>query len=767
MCRSRHPDLRAGLFNACVLLLGLIPAEARCATDAQPAWFLVHANADLPADERLLLRDVQDQLWAQRSDLESWGLRDLQGPAEVRDDTEWFALDAQPGLRTRFDSADQSLWLDLAPELRTIQVRSLRDTRGLHDERETEAGGWLDADAQLMHDTAGTQFASLVGGRYFRGRAFGGSDALASERGVVRLDTRWSIEDPDAMERTELGDGVVRGGSWGRALRFGGVSLGTDFALQPDLVTFPQPEVRGLAELPSTVDVYVNGLLTRREEVNAGPFLLSGLPVQEGANRTRVVVRDALGRERELSQSFYAPAQLLKPGLREARLDAGWLREDYGLRSFAYGNGFLAGNLRRGLSETLTFESRVEAATRRQAGGVSAALGLPFGGVAEAALAGSHAPTGVGGLLRAGYDWQSNTGWSAGTRWRQVSRHWTDLGETEATRRQQWSTHLGLAPAPGWSTTLTWVRQSRREESAQQLLALAIGTRLAHGWSLGCSAVTDLSGGDAGFLALNLIGRFGGGTAVLEARHAAGQDIGAFEWQQVTDSALDPSLRLRAESTAAGLPPRAQIETRVPGERGEIEATLAGSGTGMGVRVGGATRLAWLGPDRFWTRPGAEGFAVIDAHGLADVGVLQDQRLAGRTDARGLALIPGVRAYEPNRYALVDADVPVESEVASLDQSVTPAARGAVRVAFPVRAARRHSLRLLMDDGTPPPAGTRVTDPLTGLRLPLGRDGQAWWSHGELPDQLVADTGTARCHARIPRDAGLDPTIRLKCEASP
>lgn len=757
MSRSRRPE--PGLLFA---LLLLCCAVARADAEATPVWLSVHAGNDQPAEDRLLLRGEDGRLWSTREDLSAWGLIEPLGTALRIDQTDWYALDAQSALRAQLDPADQSLWLAVDPQLRTIQVRQLGRASSPDPADEIEPGGWIDVDTQFMRDARVTQFGSLLGASLFNRLGFGHADVLSEGERIARLGSTWSVEHPQRLERLDFGDSVVQPGAWGRALRFGGLSFGSDFSLQPDLVTFPQPQMRGVAELPSTLDVYVNGLLARRETVDAGPFVLSDVPVQSGANQTRVVVRDALGREQVLSQAFYAPVQLLRSGLSDTRLDAGFLREAYGFESFNYGSGFAAASLRRGLSDALTLEARAEAARHRQAAGLGSAISLPFGGVAELALAASQGASGSGGLLRLGADWRSGA-WSLGARMRRVSSAWTDLGERRATRRQQSSIHLGVVPAAGWSAVLTAVRQLSVDEDALQLLSLGLSTRVARDWFLGTTLVRTDAADDTNFIGLNLVGHFGGSTVVAEGNRADGRSGSAFEWQRNARDALDERYRLRGES---GDRERLLAEAQWTRERGRIDAAVARDNQTTGLRVGATTRLAWLGPDRFWTRSGAEGFAVIDAHGLRDVGVLQDQQLATHTDARGLALMPGLRPYQANRFALVDADVPIDASVEALERIVVPAMRGGLRVAFPVREASGQGFRLVMPDGSALPVGVAVKDPVTGLRVALGADGRAWWPHGAAPAQVEVRVRGLHCTGRIPRDPGPDAPLPLRCGAS-
>jgi outer membrane usher protein len=51
----------------------------------------------------------------------------------------------------------------------------------------------------------------------------------------------------------------------------------------------------------------------------------------------------------------------------------------------------------------------------------------------------------------------------------------------------------------------------------------------------------------------------------------------------------------------------------------------------------------------------------------------------------------------------------VSAEIDSIEQSVVPAWRSAVKVAFPVRSGRGALLRIVLDDGEAAPAGAFVS----------------------------------------------------------
>jgi outer membrane usher protein FimD/PapC len=83
----------------------------------------------------------------------------------------------------------------------------------------------------------------------------------------ARLETFFQRDFVDSGLRLRIGDSITNSGSWGRSVRFGGFKLGTDFSLRPDLITFPGAAISGSSLVPSTADVFVNGLLQKSREL--------------------------------------------------------------------------------------------------------------------------------------------------------------------------------------------------------------------------------------------------------------------------------------------------------------------------------------------------------------------------------------------------------------------------------------------------------------------------------------------------------------------
>lgn len=174
--------------------------------------------------------------------------------------------------------------------------------------------------------------------------------------------------------------------------------MARNFDLRPDLVTYPLPLLSASAAVPTAVDLYVNNVRQFSGQARGGPFVLNAAPAVTGAGQAVIVVKDALGRDVVTSVPLYIDTGLLAAGLSDYAVEAGFLRNQYGVHTFDYARSpALSASLRYGLSGSLTLESHAEAArglanlgagmrTRLgQAGVVSGAASVARGGDASGA----------------------------------------------------------------------------------------------------------------------------------------------------------------------------------------------------------------------------------------------------------------------------------------------------------------------------------------------------------------------------------------------
>lgn len=189
---------------------------------------------------------------------------------------------------------------------------------------------------------------------------------------TTRLDSFISHRMPASSTSVTVGDFISQGPAGSRAVRMGGLRIGTDFSLRSDLITKPLPDFTGTVAVPTGIDVLVNDRRVTSNDVERGEFTVQSIPVPLGRSEVGVVVRDALGRERLQTVPFYSARSLLAPGLFEGAINIGAVRRRFGVSSNDYGPPAITAMARKGIRNSLTLTSLAEASNGVINGGFGA-----------------------------------------------------------------------------------------------------------------------------------------------------------------------------------------------------------------------------------------------------------------------------------------------------------------------------------------------------------------------------------------------------------
>lgn len=705
-------------------------------------------------------RDEQGRLWAEAQTLRIWRLRPV-APSLRAAGMDWHALDAIQGLRFEYDACTQSLQLDLRDTPRALQ----RLAAGRADEPRPAAvqatGGYLNVDTQaLWRENSDARAAALFDAGFFNHRGRAEQTGTLTQDAALRLDSVWHLESPDTLSRLRLGDSVSAAGSWGLPLRYGGLRWATDYSLRPYFVSFPQPTLAGSAALPSTLDVYIADSLRARQDVEGGAFRLSDVPALSGGGEAVLVLRDPLGRETRSVQPFYVSPQLLRRGLSDFSLDAGWQRRDYGLRSNEYGDAFAAYTLRHGWHDDFTSEVRAEVRDSGAATGVSGLWLLGNAGLLSATAAYGGSDRAQGGYAQIGFerDQLGRYGWGWRTRWSEPGFRQLGADDDQAPSRRMDFLRANLNLERGISLVGAYAYEQRRAAGARELITLGYSARVARSAQFNLTATRVREGGEhTESLQASLSWMFGGQySGGLSARGGASES-----WRASVERAAEGPLGNRYSAAhEQGSLQRSQIAGEWGGTRGGLHAEVESGDGGDHARVGARSGLAWLAGDGvFWTRPVMGSFGVVHLDGLPGTGVYLDQRLVARTDDRGRALVPDLRPYEHNRIALRPEDVPIELPLADLEQSVVPRLRSGLRVEFAAQARTVLDLTLVDASGQPLPEGTEAVDD-AGAAHPVGRGGRVYLELAPGASSLRVQTPEGDCRVDL---AGAASAAVLSC----
>lgn len=750
--------------HASALLLALAPLTAQPAAadpNLQPALLEVLVNGQA-SEEILILRDAGGEVYVELTTLQSWRLTSLPAEAVEIDGKQYVALSRIRGLSFRIDEGRQVMTVELDPGRMEATVLDPRRS----DPGPMTPSGWggfvnyellaeiTDGSPALNGAFEAVVFSPLgTGSNTFVGRV---SD---SGFDVTRLETNWTVDDPEAMRSLRIGDSITRGGIGGGPVRFGGIQVARNFAVDPGFLTLPLPSLRGSAALPSVIDVYVNNVLQQRRQVQPGPFQVVDVPVVTGSGQVQVIVRDLLGRESIIRESYYATSQLLRAGLHDYSYEVGFLRQGFGRASNDYGAMFVAGTQRLGLSNRLTGEAHVEATGGVQTAGVGATWLWPALGIFNLGAAFSRSDRGGGALLDIAFE-RRTPGFSFGFGAELATEEFMSIGYGPDEARPSSTIHAFAGVPLGFgSVGLSYIRRDERDSPATELLSATTSIRLGGLGSLHLSA-RQRFGKDSETAAELLL------AVPLGGRIHANAGIATRNGGTLLSGTLQQSLPY-GEGIGYRLAGTTGSIDRLEG-RFDVQLDVARLGLELtwtqgraGARFVADGSIGLVGDHAFAARRLGESFGIVRVGSHPDVRIYADNQLVGRTDSNGVAVVPQLRPYERNLIRLEIDDLPLDTDVSLREQPVRPHRRSGVVVDFPAEAARGASVTVRMEDGTLLPPGSVLRLEGGSEEFVSGPGGEVYL-HGLKPStEVLVEYGAGTCRFQLNMPQTSDPQPHL------
>ncbi|MDB5713341.1 MAG: fimbrial biosis outer rane usher protein [Sphingomonadales bacterium] len=702
------------------------------------------------------------EFFARPEDLITWGIRKVPQTLVMIEKEQFVSL-ASVSTSLQFDPTVQSLALTIPPDRFSAQDLSAVTAR--MQPTESALAVFLNYDLSVQYKIrahAGLFLEAGVSDDWGLIASTMTVDQRSGPNSVTRLDSYYLRDNPTGLTRLVVGDAVTDAQDWSRQIRFGGVRFGTDFNLQPNVLTFPTPAFTGRAAIPSNVELLVNNVRAFQTDVSQGPFSINRVPFVNGAGDVTLVVRDALGVERRVTSSYYVSSSLLSRGLSSWSMEAGAERDDYGIRSFSYNNAFVAGSYRRGVTDWLTVETRTEISKQVQmTGGGIDVVWAPFGefGFTGAASRGSN---GNGALFRLFFR-RIAPRWNVAVNYQRALHNFSQLGiyrdADRITRQLQASAGVSLGRRGNLGVVYTDLAYADRNR-----------TRIT-------TSNYSVSVADRAYLSVFAV-RSGVTGARTETTFGVGLTMPF--GPRVSGSVQTDSHNILAEihktpptdggwgyriTANKGDSDRQQAEILWRGNLGEAAVEAEHTSDGVGLRGLASGGLVFTGGRAYATRRVEDALGVINVPDLPNVRIYQENRLVTRTDSAGRAIIPDLRAYEPNRITIAPSDVPIGDRMSSDSVLVVPRHRGAVSANFAI--VKDHSATILLQtpDGQAVDAGTTVKfgngdaafvgyggemfarNVMTGLTLDfLTERGSCRVVIGKVPDtEVLPRIGPIRC----------------------
>lgn len=603
---------------------------------------------------------------------------------------------------------------------------------------------------------------------------------------TLRLDTTWSLDEPQSMLSINLGDITTKSLDWSRSTRLGGIQLSRDFSLQPYTITTPMSSFVGSATLPSQVDLYIDGIKQASQKVSPGPFQLQNVQVASGAGQATMNITDITGQTRSVSLNVYGAPELLRKGLLDWSFEAGVVREQWGESSFVYADEpMVSMTTRYGASHSWTLTSHVEGDKSQYTAGVGSVLLFPFNiGVFDMAWSRSgilSSQPNNNEISLSDYDDENSS--NKGTQ-QQLGYRWNNKALTisaSTIRRspgyrdiasrynanlmpEQQQLFLGVS-TPAGQLSSGFIQQKDNDAQTSQYLSVNWSKQFLHLGSFFISLnrqMNNKNGLSASFSwSLPLDDRMVVNSNYTRSKQRQNM---AFSVAKNATRYGDPGWRIQGAGDQLSQH-NLQAEWRYMNAFGDF-----GMGAGYWRNDNNTTTTSYLSANGaalmidnqfFAMRSTADAFALVSTNGVPDVPVKLENRLVGKTSQNGYFLINDLNAWQHNKVGIDPLVLPSEMSVGQTVYDVIPRRGSGSIVRFDINALQPLQLALKTVSGAFVPAGSPIWAAPGKEEIPVklnqqpeltqvGYDGQVYLETSHPDTRLMVGLSAERyCYVNI------------------
>ncbi|MHB8895784.1 MAG: fimbria/pilus outer membrane usher protein [Candidatus Geothermincolia bacterium] len=680
-------------------------------------------------------RSAEGDLLFAEEDLHTMGFRLLPGNAQELGGKTHYSLRSLRGLTFDFDADAVMVKITAPPELLAMNVvdflAGAKEDVEFPVARSAFLNYRVNYHAGKDFEFAGFDAIGEVGVR--AGDLLLLSDALYrrtdTKEDLLRLMTRVSWEDREALQRLTLGDCTSAPGDLWASVSLGGLSFSKLYRIDPYQIRYPTFGLAGQAPLPAEVRVYLDGVLVRTEKLAPGEFDIRNLYSYGGNRQVDVVIKDIFGRETRISRPFYFTDAVLRRGFHEYSYNLGWAREKYGEESNRYGSLALSAFHRYGLTDFLTLGLAGEAIDGIFSVGptlslVAGQLGAFSLALSAGRMDGEDESAGV-----VAHEYQGKH-LNTRVRFRRSSAEYRTISDTATPNRAGAQFEAGVGFGTRGLGTLTfnysaeWLRQDadRTRVSADYSIGLfgKVSLYLSVGRTdEGTKRSTDFSAG----LSYNPGERWAASTqyrkrdgvdqTTLDVSHDLDTGEG-LTWRAAAESLADGSLTLRPSAAYHGQSGIWAGNFELQRDAAEqYQSRLDLSAAGSVLVAGGKFGLS---------RPVQDSFALVKVgkdESVPGIRVYQGGSLRGVTGHDGTLFVPEIGSYVHNQISIEPEDIPLGYSIDRVTRVIAPGERSGSVVAFDVARYQAVTGKLFVRE-----AGGRY--PMEYIELEVQAGEQRW-----------------------------------------
>lgn len=503
----------------------------------------------------------------------------------------------------------------------------------------------------------------------------------------IRLNTSLEWEFPERYSRLILGDTTTISNPFVSALRYGGISFGSNFTERPDFIYWNAPSLTGSAALPSTVDLYLNGVSIYQQRVSQGDYVLqTGANIQQSGD-AQIVVEDVLGNRSVQSLPLFINNRLLKPELMEYNVSLGKLRYNYDTQSDDYREFFSNAYLRRGFSQSTTLGLNAAYSKDVQNIGLMWTQGLSHWALLDMYFGASHLNGDEGYSVGTSLS-RTLKNMSFGVNAQYASEEYHTLAYLDGSRFPEYDLLFYFS-----AFDLKYINnlninyvvrhyQTSEDEFGRDsdLLNIGISKNITANLNANLSYTHDFVDSNESAFYLALSYNFGGGKSLYASHSTDQQSRLQFVHNNVAETGLDYSVAANRREGEMSYSAFANYRT----DYGDLNLQHTQASDYENSRFGYRGAVVWLDGKTALTRAVDNAFALVNVSGYPDVEVYRSLSPMGRTDQQGQLFVHNLIPYINYQLSFDQDQLSMDDQIDQSDQSIVTLNKRGYLIDFPI-----------------------------------------------------------------------------------
>ncbi len=697
--------------------------------------------------EYFLLISPDKDVWLKRQEFDKLGLKEGLGKDVQFAGETYVSLMSIPGIDFQLNEEQVSLEITAAPHLFNEQGFDVFYKKMYNANFSKDPSAFLNYSLNYDNKSRFSLFGvsgelGISVGDYFGKSTFAYEKTENADK-MVRLMTNLTVNSREKLRAIIFGDFPASSGILGSGAVLGGINISKDFSMDPYFLRFPSLNLSGTLETPSDIEVYSDDALVKKERLSPGNFSFNDVPATVGLGNTRIVIKDAYGRESTISTPYYYTNRLLKKGLHEYSYSLGFIRHDLGVKSFSYGDPAFLGFHNFGISNQFKIGYAAAASKDLLNLGPAVSILIPYSGIVDAAFAvsNSRGESGLSGFLS--YSFQSrniNANFSLLSNSKEYSN--LTVKPSDDKEKFQFSSAIGFGGEKTGFITMEWSSAEMYIEGKMSRMALSYNKALTKqaAFFIRASETKEAKTSDEILIGVNM---YLGKDILGHANYTVRND------SEIKEIGIQKSLPVGSGygfRTDVKVKDRIETDSKLQYQSGtgiyELGFNNRVQNNGYSASVSGG--VGYIDKSIFFSRPINDSFAKVKVNNLEGVRVYYYGNEAGKTNKDGEVIITNLRSFQDNRIEIESRDIPINYSIAKTTRFISPPFRSGSIVTFDVNKMQGITGTVnILEDGRESPAEykimfVQVKDKI--LEGPIGRDGEFYLENipqGRHPAKII------------------------------